>query len=124
MLAAWADRRARLNRQFADSAPQLLPFGAHFFWVPAPEDRVILSTLQRMYRHFYLRLCDVADTAQLLENSAIDYFTCVLRRRPQASGKALQPFLELSPITLSTIEPQVSVSPSSSDQWLNSAVSS
>ena len=63
---------------------RLLPFGAHFFWVPAPEDRVILSTLQRMYRHFYLRLCDVADTAQLLENSAIDYF--YLRSSTQAAG--------------------------------------
>jgi hypothetical protein len=50
-----------------------LSFGSRSFWVPSPEHRPILSTLQRMYRHFYLRLCDVADTAQLVENDPIDY---------------------------------------------------
>jgi hypothetical protein len=43
------------------------------FPVPAPEERLIISTLQRMYRHFYLRLCDVVDTAGLVESGAIDY---------------------------------------------------
>jgi len=47
--------------------------GGYDFPVPAPEERLIISTLQRMYRHFYLRLCDVADTAQLVESGAIDY---------------------------------------------------
>ena len=48
-------------------------FGAHTFRVPAAEDRLIISTLQRMYRHFYLRLCDIADTARLVESDAVDY---------------------------------------------------
>ncbi len=43
------------------------------FPVPAPEERLIISTLQRMYRHFYLRLCDVVDTTRLVESGAIDY---------------------------------------------------
>jgi hypothetical protein len=43
------------------------------FRVPAPEDRLIISTLQRMYRHFYLRLCDVVDTAHLVDSGVIDY---------------------------------------------------
>ncbi len=43
------------------------------FFVPAPEERVIVATLQRMYRHFYMRLCDVANTAQLIESQALDY---------------------------------------------------
>jgi hypothetical protein len=43
------------------------------FPVPAPEERLIISTLQRMYRHFYLRLCDVADTARLVESGKVDY---------------------------------------------------
>ena len=47
--------------------------GAHVFRVPALEDRLLVSTLQRMYRHFYIRLCDVADTAQVLESDAINY---------------------------------------------------
>ena len=48
-------------------------FGTHTLTVPAPEDRLIISTLQRMYRHFYLRLCDVVDTALLVESGATDY---------------------------------------------------
>jgi hypothetical protein len=47
--------------------------GGHTFRVPAPENRLIISTLQRMYRHFYLRLCDVVDTASLVESGTIDY---------------------------------------------------
>jgi hypothetical protein len=48
-------------------------FEGQDFRVPAPEDRLILSTLQRMYRHFYLRLCDIADTARLVDSGTIDY---------------------------------------------------
>lgn len=48
-------------------------FGVHSFPVPAAEDRVIISTLQRMYRHFYLRLCDVANISRLVESDALDY---------------------------------------------------
>jgi len=43
------------------------------FRVPAPEDRIVISTLQRMYRHFYIRLCDVVDNAQLLDSSVVDF---------------------------------------------------
>ena len=48
-------------------------FGFHSFKVPAPEHRMIISTLQRMYRHFYIRLCDIADNARLVESAAVDY---------------------------------------------------
>jgi hypothetical protein len=48
-------------------------FGSFRFPVPAGEHRIILATLQRMYRHFYLRLCDVVNTAELIERSGIDY---------------------------------------------------
>jgi hypothetical protein len=48
-------------------------FDGQDFRVPAPEDRLILSTLQRMYRHFYLRLCDIADTARLVDSGTTDY---------------------------------------------------
>jgi hypothetical protein len=48
-------------------------FGLHILRVPAPEDRLIISTLQRMYRHFYLRLCDIVDTARLVDSGAVDY---------------------------------------------------
>jgi hypothetical protein len=59
-------------------------FGSHSFRVPAAEDRVVISTLQRMYRHFYLRLCDVADIAQRVESGAIDFVR--LKSLAQSAG--------------------------------------
>jgi hypothetical protein len=47
--------------------------GDHRFRVPSVSDRVMISTLQRMYRHFYFRLCDIVDSAELLETGAIDF---------------------------------------------------
>lgn len=47
--------------------------GDHIFQVPAAGDRLMISTLQRMYRHFYMRLCDIVDVANLLESETIDY---------------------------------------------------
>ncbi|MGH9497959.1 MAG: hypothetical protein ACRD3L_02345 [Terriglobales bacterium] len=45
----------------------------HFFPAPSAEDRLMICTLQRMYRHFYARLCDIADTKELLESGVVDY---------------------------------------------------
>ena len=45
----------------------------HTFPVPAPEERILISTLQRMYRHFYFRLCDMADFAALLASGDVDF---------------------------------------------------
>jgi hypothetical protein len=47
--------------------------GSHAFQVPAPEERLVISTLQRMYRHFYIRLCDIVDNAGLVEAGVVDY---------------------------------------------------
>ena len=41
--------------------------------MPAPEERVIVATLQRMYRHFYFRVCDIVNTAALLESGQLDF---------------------------------------------------
>jgi hypothetical protein len=49
-------------------------FGSFRFLVPMPEHRIILATLQRMYRHFYLRLCDIVNTSNLVESDGLDYF--------------------------------------------------
>ncbi len=43
------------------------------YLVPAPEERIIVATLQRMYRHFYFRVCDIVNTAGLVESGALDY---------------------------------------------------
>lgn len=56
----------------------------HVFAVAAPEERILISTLQRMYRHFYFRLCDMADTAALLESGAINF--AELRRGAELGG--------------------------------------
>src|SRR5205085_2799670 len=56
----------------------------HAFRVASPEDRLMISTLQRMYRHFYFRLCDIVDSAELLENSIVDFVR--LRAHSESSG--------------------------------------
>ena len=43
------------------------------FMVPAPEERIIVATLQRMYRHFYFRVCDILNTLALLEDDELDF---------------------------------------------------
>ena len=43
------------------------------FMVPAPEESLIVATLQRMYRHFYFRVCDIVNTAALLESGQLDF---------------------------------------------------
>jgi hypothetical protein len=47
--------------------------GNHAFRVTSVSDRLMISTLQRMYRHFYFRLCDIIDSAALVEMGNIDY---------------------------------------------------
>lgn len=47
--------------------------GNFVFSIPAPEERILIATLQRMYRHFYLRLCDIANIVNLLQNKAVDF---------------------------------------------------
>ncbi len=54
------------------------------FPVAAVSDRLMISTLQRMYRHFYFRLCDIVDTVELYEANAIEYEE--LRSSATASG--------------------------------------
>jgi hypothetical protein len=54
------------RRQYRELMGQTFP-------VPAPEERVITATLQRMYRHFYFRICDIANTAATVEQNLVDY---------------------------------------------------
>jgi len=63
---------------------RLISAGERSFQVPAAEDRLMICTLQRMYRHFYARLCDIVDTARLLESEPIDYE--LLRSSAQQAG--------------------------------------
>jgi hypothetical protein len=56
----------------ADRARQAR-FGGYRFQVPSFSDRLMISTLQRMYRHFNFRLCDIVDTSALADAGVIDY---------------------------------------------------
>lgn len=47
--------------------------GGYSFPAPAPEERIVVSTLQRMYRHFYIRLCDILNIAGLLQSGSVDF---------------------------------------------------
>jgi hypothetical protein len=47
--------------------------GGYRFSVPSIPDRLMISTLQRMYRHFNIRLCDIVDTAAIADAGLINY---------------------------------------------------
>src|ERR1700742_5095596 len=47
------DRRVRVN------------VNGNTFFAPAPEERIFAATLQRMYRHFYFRVCDILNAAAI-----------------------------------------------------------
>jgi hypothetical protein len=61
-----------------------LEYGGQNFRVPSVSDRLMISTLQRMYRHFYFRLCDIIDSAELVDSNSVDYDD--LKSSSQASG--------------------------------------
>jgi len=58
--------------------------GGYYFQVAAPEERIVISALQRVYRHFYFRLCDMIDTAALLQKGAVDF--AELKRAANSAG--------------------------------------
>ncbi len=63
---------------------RMVRVGDQKYRVPAASDRIMISTLQRMYRHFNFRLCDIVDTTALSEAGDIDCED--LRSSANASG--------------------------------------
>lgn len=63
---------------------QLKTVADHVFRVPCPVDRVLISTLQRMYRHFYFRLSDIVNSSLLMRSGELDYQQ--LRSAAEAAG--------------------------------------
>jgi hypothetical protein len=47
--------------------------GGYALPITSISDRLMISSMQRMYRHFYFRLCDVIDTAEIADAGAIDF---------------------------------------------------
>ena len=71
-------RLGQTGEQFAIASSLLrrtqeVTIGNFGFRVPSISDRLIISAMQRMYRHFYFRLCDIVDSATLCESGKIDY---------------------------------------------------
>lgn len=58
--------------------------GGHSFFAPAPEERIYAGTLQRMYRHFYFRVCDILNAAAIVESGKLNY--AELRKGAEAAG--------------------------------------
>jgi hypothetical protein len=52
---------------------RLIDVEGRIFRTTSISDRLMISTLQRMYRHFYFRLCDIVDSATLIESGAVDF---------------------------------------------------
>lgn len=61
--------------------------GPFRFRVPAPEEQVALATLQRMYRHFYIRLTDLVNLSGLVRAGRLDF----TRLRISAEGWSIWP---------------------------------
>jgi hypothetical protein len=67
-----AGEHTGLARRFLDRRVPA-KFNGNTFLVPAPEERIIESTLERMYRHLYFRICDILETARMVESGSLDY---------------------------------------------------
>jgi hypothetical protein len=67
-----AGEHIELARRFL-SRRMPVKFDGYTFLLPAPEERIIAGTLQRMYRHLYFRVCDILNTARMIESGSMDY---------------------------------------------------
>jgi hypothetical protein len=54
------------------------------FYVPAPEEAIVVAVLQRMYRHFYFRVCDIVNTINQVELGSLDF--AELRASTETAG--------------------------------------
>ena len=52
---------------------QPLHLNGYVFQVPAPEERLIITSLERMYRHLYFRICDILNLSALLQNGNLSF---------------------------------------------------
>jgi hypothetical protein len=52
---------------------QPMHVNGYTFQVPAPEERVIVTSLERMYRHLYFRICDIVNLAGLIQRGELAF---------------------------------------------------
>ena len=48
-------------------------YGEYSLPVPVAEDRIVIATLQRMYRHYYIRLTDIVNIFALVAEGHVDF---------------------------------------------------
>ena len=72
-----------LAQRFIDRRVSVQVNGLNFY-IPAPEERIFAATLQRMYRHFYFRVCDILNAASLVESGKLNFTE--LRRAAHQAG--------------------------------------
>lgn len=72
-----------LAKRFIDRRVTMQVNG-HEFFVPAPEERIFAATLQRIYRHFYFRVCDILNAAALVESGKVNFTE--LQKAAQQAG--------------------------------------
>ena len=72
-----------LARRFVDRRI-ITQVNGHEFPTPAPEERIFAATLQRMYRHFYFRVCDILNAASLVDSGKVNFLE--LRRAAEQAG--------------------------------------
>ena len=73
----------QLARRFVDRRV-ISQVGGHEFSTPALEERIYAATLQRMYRHFYFRVCDILNAASIVESGKLNYLE--LRKAAERAG--------------------------------------
>lgn len=63
-------------------------FGDTPLWVPAREDQVILAALQRLYRHYFYRVCDFADLGDVIQTLDFEKLRLIAKRHGVWQGVA------------------------------------
>ena len=146
-LGQTGEHDALARRVMARRAPRTLE--GITFQATSPEELIMISTLQRMYRHFYFRLCDMLDVATLLQKKTLDFaelkkaadtgriwpgvatFFLLVSRYAQSYGRTVeipQEVLSAAPVTDTWFEkgflrvPMLSAARLYSLQFLNAAV--
>ncbi len=64
---------ARIVRPFLQWAQEVRVNGGESLPVPAPEHRLVLAMLQRVFRHFNVRVCDVVNAHRMLVREDFDW---------------------------------------------------
>ena len=70
-LGQTGEQRALANRLLSRRVDET--FDDRSFPVPMPEDRIVIATLQRMYRHFYIRFTDILNLTVLVRAGRLDF---------------------------------------------------